>query len=273
MRRLLAQTRVELLLTLRRGESVLLTFAIPVLLLAFFSKVDVLPTGQDRPVDFLFPGVLALAVMSTAMVSLAIATGFERQTGVLKRLGSTPLSRPELLGAKTIAIVVDRGAADRGAGDRRGTRSASTSAQPASAWPSAARCSAPSRSPVSGLLMAGALPALTTLAAANGLYLLLLLIGGMVIPLTKLPSGLRALAGWLPAGCPVRRVARGSARSRDARPGVARAGRVGGGRAGSRGRHLPLGVTLTVLSRRSCLPAARLGSCHAGSRRRCCRWW
>ena len=88
--RLTAQARIELLLTLRRGESVLLTFAIPMLLLAFFSTVDVLPTGMNDPVDFLLPGILALAVMSTAMVSLAIATGFERSMGVLKRLGSTP---------------------------------------------------------------------------------------------------------------------------------------------------------------------------------------
>ncbi len=82
----------------------LLTFLIPVLLLVFFSLVDVLPTGADDPVDFLFPGVLALAVMSTSMVALAIATGFERQLGVLKRLGATPLTRGQLLGAKTAAM-------------------------------------------------------------------------------------------------------------------------------------------------------------------------
>ena len=46
-----------------------------------------------------------LAVMSTAMVSLGIATGFERGYGVLKRLGSTPLGRPRLLGAKIVTIV------------------------------------------------------------------------------------------------------------------------------------------------------------------------
>ena len=108
MRPVLAQARVELLLTLRRGESVLLTFAIPMLLLWFFSTVDVLPTPDhlDDPVDFLVPGILALAVMSTAMVSLAIATGFERSTGVLKLLGSTPLTRRQLLAAKIGAIVV-----------------------------------------------------------------------------------------------------------------------------------------------------------------------
>src|SRR5439155_3081718 len=102
---LAARTKVELVLTLRRGESVLLTLVIPILLLVFFSSVDVLPTGRKHPVDFLAPGVLALAVMSTAMVGLGIATGFERQYGVLKRLGTTPLGRPTLLAAKTTAIL------------------------------------------------------------------------------------------------------------------------------------------------------------------------
>ena len=104
-RALLAQTRVELALTMRRGESVLLSLGIPVLLLIFFSVVDVLPTGTDEPIDFLAPGILALAIMSTAMVGLGIATGFERQYGVLKRLGSTPLGRPALLAAKTLAVL------------------------------------------------------------------------------------------------------------------------------------------------------------------------
>ena len=66
----------------------------PVLLLVFFSVVDVLPTGDGEPIDFLAPGILALAVMSTAMVSLGIATGFERSYGVLKRLGATPSAGP-----------------------------------------------------------------------------------------------------------------------------------------------------------------------------------
>src|SRR5687768_14364740 len=96
-----AQAQAEVLLTLRRGESVLLALGIPVLLLAFFSTVDVL----DVDVDFLAPGVLALAVMSTAMVSLGIATGFERQYLVLKRLGTTPLGRGPLLAGKVAAVL------------------------------------------------------------------------------------------------------------------------------------------------------------------------
>ena len=93
-------------MTLRHGETLLLTVGIPVVFLVFFSEVHVLPTGSGPPVDFLVPGVLALAVMSTAMISLGIATGFERGYGVLKRLGSTPLGRDRLLGAKITTVVL-----------------------------------------------------------------------------------------------------------------------------------------------------------------------
>jgi ABC-2 type transport system permease protein len=198
-RALWAQTRVELLLTLRRGESVLLTFAIPVLLLAFFSKVDVLPTGRGDAVDFLFPGVLALAVMSTALVSVAIATGFERQTGVLKRLGSTPLSRAQLLGAKTatvVAIEVLQVAILVVEGLVLGFRSSTPSVAAALFGAVLATIAFAGI----GLVMAGTLPALTTLAAANGVYLVLLLLGGMVIPLSKLPAPLRTVSQGTPAG-------------------------------------------------------------------------
>ena len=93
MRVLRAQVAAELRLTLRRGDAVLLNLAIPLGLLVFFSVVDVLPkpAGVTHSVDFLSPGILALAVMSTSLVSLGIATAFERQYGVLKRLQATPL--------------------------------------------------------------------------------------------------------------------------------------------------------------------------------------
>ena len=197
-RRGAAQTRVELLLTLRRGESILLTFAIPVLLLGFFSKVDILPTGPDA-VGFLFPGVLALAVMSTAMVSVAIATGFERQLGVLKRLGVTPLRRGELLAAKTFAILlieVLQVVVLTGEGLLLAWRPHGSALIPLVA----AMLLGTVAFAGLGLLMAGVLPALTTLAAANGLYLVLLLLGGMIVPLAKLPAALRTVSRALPAG-------------------------------------------------------------------------
>jgi ABC-2 type transport system permease protein len=193
----LAQTRVEIALTLRRGESVLLTLGIPVLLLVFFSLVDVLPTNVDDPIDFLAPGILALAVMSTAMVSLGIATGFERQYGVLKRLGATPLGRPALLSAKTatvlavevvqVAVLVPVALA-LGWDPTGGVAGALVAVLLATIAFAGI-----------GMLMAGTLRGEVTLAAANGLYLVLLLLGGMIIPLDELPDWLADVARLLPA--------------------------------------------------------------------------
>jgi len=195
-----AQMGAELRLTMRRGDSVLLNVAIPIGLLVFFSLVDVLPkpAGVTRPVDFLPPGILALAVMSSSMVSLGIATGFERQYGVLKRLGATPLGRPRLLTAKIAAIgaievlqvaliVAVALLLGWNPGGSVGL------AVPAILLATVAFSGL-------GLLMAGGLRAEVTLAAANGLYLVLLLLGGMIFPLSKLPAGLRGVAEALPSG-------------------------------------------------------------------------
>lgn len=196
-RALAAQTAAEIRMTLRRGESLLLTLGIPVLLLGFFSVVDVLPTRTRHPVDFLAPGVLALAVMSTAMVGLGIATGFDRGYGVLKRLGTTPLGRPTLLAAKAASVLAVEAVqvavlvpVALGLGWRPQARVAAAAG--AVALATVAFCGL-------GLLMAGTMPALTVLAAANGLYLVLLLVSGMVVPLSELPAGLRAVSRALPA--------------------------------------------------------------------------
>jgi ABC-2 type transport system permease protein len=194
-----AQTVAEVRLTLRQGESVLLTMAIPVGLLIFFSLVDVLPrpAGIHRTAQWLTPGVLALAVMSTAMVSLGIATGFERQYGVLKRLGSTPLGRPRLIAAKTLAVLAVeavQAVVIIAVGLALGWRPVG---DPVLAVVAAILATIGFAG--LGLLMAGALRAEVTLAAANGLYLLLLLVGGMVVPLSSLPGPLATAARLLPA--------------------------------------------------------------------------
>src|SRR5260370_35506967 len=100
------QGEVELLLTLRRGESVLITLIVPVLLLIFFASLNIVPTSSGKAVDFLLPGILALAIMAAGMVSLGIATAYERYYGVLKRLGISPLPRSGLIIAKGISVLV-----------------------------------------------------------------------------------------------------------------------------------------------------------------------
>lgn len=193
-----AQTRVEVRLTMRRGESLLLTLGIPVLLLVFFSLIDVLPTGTDDPVDFLAPGILALAVMSTAMVGVGIATGFERQYLVLKRLGATPLGRPRLLGAKIAGVVVVevvQVVVLVPVAVVLGWR------PPAGGWLVALVGVVVGTVAFAGLglLMAGVLRGEVNLAAQNGLYLVLLLFGGIIFPADQLPAGLETLAKALPS--------------------------------------------------------------------------
>ena len=102
-----AQAALETRTLLRNGEQLTLTLVIPLLLLAGFSLENLVNLGAGiSRIDFLTPGVIALAVMSTTFTSQAIATGFERRYGVLKRLGATPLSRAGLIAAKTSTVVV-----------------------------------------------------------------------------------------------------------------------------------------------------------------------
>ncbi|HEY3477969.1 MAG TPA: ABC transporter permease, partial [Streptomyces sp.] len=101
-----AQAALETRMLLRNGEQLLLTVVIPALLLVLFSAVDIVDTGAGKSVDFLAPGILALAVLSTAFTGQAIATGFERRYGVLKRLGASPLPRWALMTAKTCSVLV-----------------------------------------------------------------------------------------------------------------------------------------------------------------------
>ncbi len=194
-RALRAQVGAETRMTLERGETLLVTLGIPVVLLVFFTLVPVLPTGTPHRVDFLAPGVLALAVMSTAMVSLGIATAFERSYGVLKRLGSTPLGRPVLLTAKIVSVIAVEIAQIVilvGVSLALGWRP-----HPAAGLAIIAVLLATIAFAGIGLAMAGALRAEVTLAAANGVYVILLLIGGVIFPLEKL-GGLAAFARLLP---------------------------------------------------------------------------
>ena len=196
VRALWAQLRLELALTSRNAESLLLTLGIPVVILVFFSVVDVLPIDGDD-VDFLAPGTLALAVLATAFANLAIATGFERSYGVLKRLGATPLGRPRLVAAKALAVlvvIVVQAVVLAAAALALGWRP-DVDALPLVA----ALLLAVLAFTGLALALAGRARALVALAAANAIFVVLLLLSGMVFPLEELPSTLRGIARALPS--------------------------------------------------------------------------
>jgi ABC-2 type transport system permease protein len=180
---LAAQTKAELTLVLRNGEQLLLTLVIPLGLLLVLTKVDVVtvPAGRDR-VGFFVPGVIALAVMSTAFTGQAIGVGFERQYGVLKRLGATALPRHVLLGAKTIAVL----AVELLQMLLIGTVGVLLGWDPRGSLLAALLLVVLGTAAFSGLglLLGGTLRGLTTLAAANLLWFVLLVLGGVLFPLS-----------------------------------------------------------------------------------------
>ena len=193
-----SQLRQELTVMARNGEQLLLLIGIPVLLLVFFSQTNVLPTDGLANIDFLMPGILSLAIMSTAMVSLGIATGFERSYGVLKRLGTTPLGTKRLVVAKVVAtccIEIAQLLTLIAIGLILGWNPSSIN------LPSLLLALVLGTSCFAGLglTLAGRLRAEVNLAAQNGLYLVLLLLGGILIPNSELPKSIAWLAEVLPS--------------------------------------------------------------------------
>ncbi len=198
-RQVLAQASMEARLMLRNGEQLLLAVVIPlIVLVGGVLAVDRVGLDlADRPIDVLTPGVLALAVMSTAFTSLAIATGFERRYGVIKRLGASPLPRHGLLLGKVLALLVVEAlqvvvivAA-----------ALVLDWQPAAgAVPAAVAMLLGTAAFASlGLFVAGVLRAEATLAAANLVYLLLMAGGAVVIPASSY-GAFGEVAEWLPSG-------------------------------------------------------------------------
>lgn len=195
-----ALATAELRVTARRGENVLVTMIIPAAVLLFFATTGIMPARAGRPVDFLLPGSLALALIAAGLVNLGIATAYERSYGVLKRLGGSPLPRWGLIVAKIAAVlclevlqvVVLFAVAAGGLGWR-----------PAAGTSPALFVAAMFLGTLAfaglGLLMAGRLRTEATLALANGLFLGFLMVGGIVLPIDHLPGPLAAVAAILPA--------------------------------------------------------------------------
>ena len=196
-----AQTRAEVRMNIRRGETLLLTIGIPVLLLVFFSLARVTTSPTPQRIDFIAPGILALCVLSTSLVALSIATGFERSFGVLRRLHVTPLGQRRLIGAKISGVLVTEAIqvtvlslvalALKWHPHGGGAGGAEVLALLILA---SAGCAG------IGLLLAGRLRAEVNLAASNGLYLVLLLVSGIVVPVTSLPGFVQKIVVGLPSG-------------------------------------------------------------------------
>ena len=191
------QTLAEVRMTVRNGEQLLLTLVIPLVVLVGASHLPADVVGWSPAIDAVTPGVLALAVMSTAFTGQAIATGFERRYGVLKLLGATPLGRGRLLVAKTLGVLVVETLQVL----LLGGVALALGWQPQGSIAQAVVLLVLGTAAFSalGLLLAGTLRAEATLAVANAVYLLLLVAGGVVLPADRLPAGLAEVVRLLPS--------------------------------------------------------------------------
>ena len=199
-RMLAAHARTEFLVTVRHSEQLLLTLVIPVALLVGLGTLDVLdvPAGLHR-IDLAAPRVLALAVMSSAFTGQAIALGFDRRYGVLKRLAATALPRWVLVCGRLLALL----------GVVAGQVALLGAVAAAMGWrPSPAGLA--QALPVLllgtlafgalGVLLGGTLRADVVLALANALWFALLLAGGIGLSASQLPGPVAAVARLLPSG-------------------------------------------------------------------------
>ncbi len=203
-RMVLSQARMEARLMLRNGEQLLLALVIPVIVLvggvAAAGRIG-LDLDGHRAVDVLTPGVLALAVMSSAFTSVAIATGFERRYGVIKLLGSSPLPRHGLLLGKVVAllnVVALQLVVLVVVGLVLGWEP--TLAHPLVSVLAVVLAVALGTAAFAalGLFVAGVLRAEATLALANLVYLLLMAGGGVVLP-TSTYGAAAGVIQWLPS--------------------------------------------------------------------------
>ena len=185
---LTAQSAIELRLALRHGEQVLLTLLIPAVLLVGLTLLDVVALPRPR-VQAVVPGVLALAVMSTAFTGQAIALGFDRRYGVVRRLAATALPRWLLVAGRLVAVLGGLAFALGWAPAADGL-----------GWALLLVLLGCAAFGSVGILLGGSLRAEVVLAVANVVWFALLLAGGIVIPLAQLPGPLAAVAAVLPSG-------------------------------------------------------------------------
>lgn len=195
-RRVLAHADFEVRGLLRNGEQLLLTLVLPVLVLVVLGRTTLVDLGPD-PMSVVAPGVLALAVLSTAFTSQAISTAFDRRAGVLKLLATTPLGRSGLVAGKVVAVL----AVELGQILVLATVAVALGWRPQGVGPAALLLGLGTAAFVAlALLLAGTVRAEAVLAGANLLWVLLLVGGGVVVPTDRLPGPMAALAGLLPSG-------------------------------------------------------------------------
>ncbi|MGH3859437.1 ABC transporter permease [Actinokineospora sp.] len=194
---LITHARTEAMLTLRNGEQVLLTVLIPLALLVGLSLLKIIDMPEPR-VDSVTPRIFALAVMSSAFTGQAIALGFDRRYGVLKRLAATALPRWLLVAGRVLAalaVVVLQLALLAVTAALLGWSPSPSGL----VWTLLLVVLGTVAFGALGVLLGGALKAEVVLALANIVWFVLLLAGGIIVAADSLPDGMATVVRLLPS--------------------------------------------------------------------------
>lgn len=192
--RVRSQAAFELGILIRNGEQFLLTIVIPVAVLiglaAFRDAIDVAD-------DDILARALALAVIATAFTALAIGTGFERRSGSLQLLATTPIHRIDVLVGKAVTVLIVELVQTiililvaLLLGLPIGSIPLIVVGIVLGTWAFATL----------GFTIAGVMRAEAVLAIANALFLFFLIVGGITVAAASFPSWWSAILPWLPSG-------------------------------------------------------------------------
>ena len=195
---LAAQTRMELKLLLRNGEQLLLTMLIPITLLIGLTLLPIAELGEDRAARVL-PAVMMVAIMSTAFTGQAIAVGFDRRYGALKRIGATALPKWGIIAGKSGAVglvVVMQSILLGGIGIALGWRPSLTGLLVGAVVIALGTVMFATL----GLLLGGTLRAEIVLALANVVWFVLLGIGSIVLLDDVVPDAVLHVVRLVPSG-------------------------------------------------------------------------
>ena len=107
MRALINQVRAELTLFLRDKAVVFFSLFFPLVTVAFFGYLNRQGrVGEVSYPSFLIAGGIGMVVSSAAFENLSTALAQQRDTGIVKRLGATPLRVWTLVGAKILTAAL-----------------------------------------------------------------------------------------------------------------------------------------------------------------------
>lgn len=196
--RVRAQTVFDTLTFLRNGEQTIVSIVLPALALVGGVMAPWPDLGTTDRISVVAPGVFALAVLSSAFTGQAIQTGFDRRYGVLRMLGVSPLGKGGLIAARVLAVLAVQviqfivlGAVALFMGWRP---------DPLGVLPFVVFWILGTTAFVGfALLFAGTLRAEATLALANLVWVLLLGLGGVLIPAARFGEPWASVVAWLPS--------------------------------------------------------------------------